>query len=375
MKLTYKTGLLFSALSLSIVACQNDEKEQIKEPEFGITAEISDLNYKTAYLNDFIDGELIKLDSCSIVGGKFSFKGKVELPEVRYINFNDGKERIVLFVQNDSIHIGGSFQDIPSLKISGSATHNLFDDFKKGIKTHDEKLAELTERFYAADAAGQEEEIEKIDSEYYATEEIKQKFVEDFINMNKSSVVAPFIGLRFLAPIYDIEKLETLSKLFEKDAASSVYTKLINERLALLKSTEVGVKAPEFSQNDTSGNPISLSEFKGKYVLIDFWASWCGPCRAENPNVVAAYKKFNKKGFEIFGVSLDENKAKWIDAIHQDKLTWKQVSDLKGWGNEVAKMYGVNSIPHSILLDKEGTIVAKNLRGDELHKKIAEVLE
>ncbi|MCC7331776.1 MAG: AhpC/TSA family protein [Flavobacteriales bacterium] len=375
MQLTFKFGLLYSALSLSIVACQNDEKEQIKEPEFGITAEISDLNYKTAYLNDFIDGELIKLDSCSIVGGKFSFKGKVELPEVRYINFNDGKERIVLFVQNDSIHIGGSFQDIPSLKISGSATHNLFDDFKKGIKTHDEKLAELTERFYAADAAGQEEEIEKIDSEYYATEEIKQKFVEDFINMNKSSVVAPFIGLRFLAPIYDIEKLEALSKLFEKDAASSVYTKLINERLALLKSTEVGVKAPEFSQNDTSGNPISLSEFKGKYVLIDFWASWCGPCRAENPNVVAAYKKFNKKGFEIFGVSLDENKAKWIDAIHQDKLTWKQVSDLKGWGNEVAKMYGVNSIPHSILLDKEGTIVAKNLRGDELHKKLAEVLE
>jgi len=110
-------------------------------------------------------------------------------------------------------------------------------------------------------------------------------------------------------------------------------------------------------------------------VLIDFWASWCGPCRAENPNVVAAFKKFNKKGFEVFGVSLDDNKEKWLEAIKKDGLTWKHVSDLKGWGNAVAKQYGVSSIPHSVLVDKEGIIIAKNLRGEELIKKLEEVLK
>lgn len=139
----------------------------------------------------------------------------------------------------------------------------------------------------------------------------------------------------------------------------------------------IGALAPEFTQNDTLGNPISLASFKGQYILLDFWASWCGPCRRENPNLVDAYNKYKDKNFTILGISLDrpEGKEKWMQAIKDDNLAWAQVSDLKYWNNEVAKLYGIRSIPQSYLLDPEGRIIAINLRGAALHEKLAELFD
>ena len=144
--------------------------------------------------------------------------------------------------------------------------------------------------------------------------------------------------------------------------------------LARMKGRLVGNEAPDFAQNDPEGNPVTLSSLKGKVVLLDFWASWCGPCRRENPNVVRLYEKYKDKGFEILGVSLDRDKARWLQAIEKDGLKWLHVSDLKGWKNEVAQLYGVSSIPHTVLLDAEGKIIAQKLRGDALERKVAEVL-
>ncbi len=140
-----------------------------------------------------------------------------------------------------------------------------------------------------------------------------------------------------------------------------------------MKKVAIGKKATDFTMNDTEGNPVTLSSLYGKYLLIDFWAAWCSPCRAENPNLVATYNKYKAKGFQILGVSFDKTKNDWLKAIKDDHLTWLQVSDLKGWGNEAGKLYGIGSIPSNVLLDPDGIIIAKGLRGDDLNNKLKEI--
>ena len=148
----------------------------------------------------------------------------------------------------------------------------------------------------------------------------------------------------------------------------------LQTNLTRMKSRMVGGEAPDFTQNDPDGNPIQLSDLRGKVVLLDFWASWCGPCRRENPNVVKLYEAYKDKGFEILGISLDKDKGRWLQAIEKDGLKWLHVSDLKGWKNEVGQLYGVSSIPHTVLLDAEGRIIAQKLRGPALEQKVAEIL-
>ncbi|MBD0368365.1 MAG: TlpA family protein disulfide reductase, partial [Flavisolibacter sp.] len=160
----------------------------------------------------------------------------------------------------------------------------------------------------------------------------------------------------------------------DNSVRNSSLGKAVAENIAFNKVGAVGTEALNFTQNDVNGQPVSLSSFRGKYVLIDFWASWCKPCRMENPNVVKAYQKFSNKNFTILGVSLDQEKEPWIKAIEKDKLSWTQVSDLKFWSNEVAVLYHVQGIPQNFLVDPNGKIVAKNLRGQELEAKLCELL-
>lgn len=367
---------LFIASALFLTACGgNDETKETKEVGFELQASLNGLTYQKAYLSEYKEGEMIKIDSVDVKDGKFSFKGELALPEVRYVSFNEGKEMFPVFIENATIQVSGSLVSPDSVKITGSASQKIVDDFKTGLKSHEDIMNAIVDRYYEAEEKGDEEAMASVDIEYYAADSVKNIYIEEYIAKNSSSVVAPYLSLRYLLGGYEIPQIETLVASFKDDAKKSIYTTNITDRLAVLKNSQIGSPAPEFSMNDVDGNPIALSSFKGKYVLIDFWAAWCGPCRAENPNVVAAYKKFNKKGFDILGVSLDDNKDKWLEAIKKDGLTWTQVSDLKSWSNAAAKLYGVNSIPHSVLLDKEGVIIAKNLRGEELHKKLEEVLK
>ena len=171
------------------------------------------------------------------------------------------------------------------------------------------------------------------------------------------------------------DEFQQLFSSLDKSVQASPYGESVTAYIKSLRANGVNVPADDFSQQDTKGQPVKLSSFRGKYVLVDFWASWCGPCRQENPNVVKAYNKYKGKNFTILGVSLDDNRERWLQAISHDGLAWTQVSDLRGWGNEVAVQYGIQSIPSNFLVDPAGKIIARNLRGEELEAKLEELLK
>ena len=171
------------------------------------------------------------------------------------------------------------------------------------------------------------------------------------------------------------EKLGTYFDQLQGAAKTGPFAEILGKTIQSIGIGSIGSFMPEFKQNDVNGNPVSLSSFKGKYVLVDFWASWCGPCRAENPNVVKAYNEFKNKNFTILSVSLDQDKAKWLDAIQKDGLTWTHVSDLKYWNNAVAQQFGIQSIPASFIIDPTGKIIGKDLRGEDLRNFLIQNLK
>ena len=199
--------------------------------------------------------------------------------------------------------------------------------------------------------------------------DIKKEYLS-YVNANPASPISVYVVSQYAGWDINPDEVEPLFNALPAAAKNYPSAKLLQEKIEVAKKTGVGRYAMDFTQNDTLGKPVSLSSFKGKYVLIDFWASWCGPCRAENPNVVNAFNKYKDKGFHVLGVSLDQPNAKdkWIKAIHDDNLTWTHVSDLQYWKNAVAIQYGIQAIPQNFLLDPEGKIIGKNLRGEALQE-------
>ncbi len=197
-----------------------------------------------------------------------------------------------------------------------------------------------------------------------------QKISEDFVKKYPTSYVDPIAIIRIMQTSDNVSAADNLYKIMSKEVKETNLAKYVDQQLAIAKINPIGSQIADFSETDTAGNKVKISSFRGKYVLIDFWASWCRPCRMENPNVVAAYNKYHQKNFTILGVSLDQAKAAWINAINMDGLTWTHISDLKGWNNEVAEKFKITSIPQNILIDPNGIIIAKNLRGEALNQKL-----
>ena len=292
----------------------------------------------------------------TIENGKFVIKGQMPQPSFKVLIFGDQPPAVPLFLDNSNIKMSGDKSALDKLSITGSSSHNQYMEYANAIQPYQQIFAEGA--VYDSNATNS---VEKISI--------------DFVKKHPASFVSPLAIIRLYQATQDGNKAEELFNLMIAPVQGSGLGQYVNQQIQESKINAIGSVVKDFSQNDTAGNPVNFSSYRGKFVLLDFWASWCRPCRMENPNVVAAFNKFHDKNFTILSVSIDQAKPAWLSAIQMDGLTWNHVSDLKGWNNEVAGMFQIRSIPQNLLIDPNGKIIAKNLRGPLLENILNKILK
>ncbi|NGY37855.1 AhpC/TSA family protein [Flavobacterium sp. XN-5] len=366
-----KSALLALALVSTISSCSK------KAEGFTINGKFSDVKDGIVYL-EFEDGDKKITDSTKIVGGSFTFKGKVDEPLLYKIKLKGSETGVVFLLDNENIAFEAKKDSMYLAKVSGATQDSIYKSF---YKNEFKKISGIAGPIYKiSDSLTHGGKVEMTAEQKIMMDkrwDDIQKFADDltgkFINSHKDKLAGALVTQDRIASYGTPEQLKKYFAILTPEVQKSFYGKKLKATIALNDKTAVGAVAPEFSQTDVNGKIIKLSDYKGKYVLVDFWASWCGPCRKENPNVVLAYKTFHDKGFEILGVSLDDKKNLWEKAVEKDGLTWTHVSDLKGWKNEVAILYGVSLVPTNYLIGPDGKIVAKNLREEALQTKLKEI--
>ena len=342
------------------------------------------------YLYYVVDNNRVT-DSAEVQNGKYRLTGYINEPvlsrlSVKYKSGQTGMEAPVdmqkdvatLFLAPGKLRVTSidSFSNI-RVKGKGSSAHKDYKKFEALNKPFNDSMQALSDVYNQYRNEGNAAKMKQIEDQAGLLEKsIKENVFHSFIKNHPASPVSLLILQQYAGHDINIDEIEPLFNQLSATVKAWPSALQFKERMDIAKRTSIGQMAADFTQADTLGNPVSLSSLRGKYLLVDFWASWCGPCRAENPNVVNAFNKYKDKGFSVLGVSLDRPgaKAAWLKAIHDDKLAWTHVSDLQFWNNAVAQLYGIQSIPQNLLLDPTGRIIGKNLRGQDLHNKLEEVL-
>lgn len=328
---------VFSILTICLAISLLFSCKTAPAPDFEITGTVTGLNSGTVYLKKFYNKMWFVADSARVEEGKFSFAENLPVPELYGLTLDSTKTPLYVFLtKGDRIGVELFAENPDSVVITGSIENDIF----KWYRQTDGNI--------------------KIDS---------------LIRSNPKSIAAAYILYREFSYRLTPDEIEYNVSLLDSSLHNTQYIKLLKELSDVVKSVLPGNMAKDFELPDTTGNPVKLSSKFGQVLLLDFWASWCPPCRAENPNLVKLYQKYHKKGFDIFAVSLDRKKESWIKGIQNDKLTWTHVSDLAYWNSSAAALYGVRAIPSNVLIDASGMIIARNLTSEELDEKLAEILD
>ncbi|WP_206609993.1 TlpA disulfide reductase family protein [Maribellus luteus] len=317
------------------------------------------------------EGAFVGIDTADVVDGVAVLEGAVENPSMYYISVLGQRAKALIFVENANMKVTGKADSINFIKIEGSATQDEYAALDEQLKAIQKEYMDLYQESVAAKQAGDtakaSELMAKVEEIYEGASERMNTIQEDFVKSHPASYVTPVI-LSQLQYGKQPEELDSMINALDPKIQEVQMIVDMKAQIEKMKKVSIGQIAPDFTQNDPDGNPVKFSEIysQNELTLLDFWASWCGPCRRENPNVVAVYNDFKDQGFTVFGVSLDRDKDAWLKGIADDGLTWTHVSDLAYWNNAAAQEYAIRSIPSSLLVDKTGKIVEKNKREDEL---------
>lgn len=326
-------NVLVGALAvLAFSSCAEEKKGYV------IDGQVTDVKDGMMYLKKYVGKSFVDVDSTAIVDGKFKFEGVASEALAHGLTTRKESSRpMVFFLENNAMNINMN-ESGKEMTITGSEANDIYL-----------RNAKVTRA--------------------------KGYSLDSLLAAHPSSPVAAYFVVKDFAYKLDLEGMKAVRAKLDASLAGSEYVNQIESMISRMEKVQVGSVAPDFTLPDVDGNPVSLSSFRGKYVLVDFWAAWCPDCRKENPNIVAAWEKYKDKNFAVLGVSLDRKRDQWLAAIEKDNLTWTQVSDLKYWDSEAAVLYCIRWIPMSFLIDPEGKIVAIGLEGEELHNKLEELLK